>query len=268
MRRKKKKINIIFLICVLFFLVVGVSYAYLSTTLQLSGIVRGKYTNNEIVIDPRGDSTLNITSPTIANWKEGNLYQYHYRFAINNTSDVDYDNYIVTLTFNHSITNVKTWNYNYKINGNQLIIINEKNILKAKKSLDVEFQVGSQTSDLKLIKVKLETNTETIPIDPTKLVVEFNKTTTWGSYVHQYNVVVTNKTGKDITYWQINVNLSSDARYMSGWNAIFEQKDGMLIIKNENYNGRVENNKSVTFGIQLESNLKDYIPSNYTVLIR
>ena len=46
-------------------------------------------------------------------------------------------------------------------------------------------------------KVKLEVITTVEEIDPSKFEVVFTPTNSWGTYYYQYNVKVTNKTGKN-----------------------------------------------------------------------
>lgn len=267
MRRKTNKTRY-FLIAILILMISGVAYSYLSTSLNISGDVKGRFQGGEFIVDSGSNKNLELTNLTKNKWQSGDSYEYHYTFNIKNNGSTNYDNFNITLTYNDEIISSQIWNYENEIQNKVLIISNKKYLLKANNYLEVSFIIKVKTSDLKLIKVKLEANTETHSADPSKMEIMFNKSNSWGNYVYQYSVSVTNKTGAVITYWQIDLTLPNSATYQSGWSAIFSSNNNVLTIKNEDYNGRIENNKTITFGLQISTSDINFVPDNYKVVVR
>ncbi len=267
MRRRKSKLKFI-LIGILLCTAVGVSYAYLSTSLKIHGSASGHMSSGGYIVDASGNPDLSITDLSINKWQSGNVYNYQYHFSLNNKSATEYDNFKIILTYNYEVSNVNIWNYSYSLDGKKITIVNNTIHLKANSLADINFILGTSASNLELVKIKLEATTSTTEIDPKNFLVKFTPTNSWGNYVYQYNVEVTNKTGTVITYWQITLPLNDQATYENGWNGIFSSDGKNLIIKNADYNGRLENNASTTFGLQLKTATKDFIPTEYKVLVR
>lgn len=267
-RRYRFKLIKIFLIGTLFFLILGVSYAYLSTTLNISGGVSGLLVVEDFEIDPGSNSDLEINKPVIAKWQEAGLYKYQYNFVLKNIGQVDYDNFKLTFTFSAKIESANVWVHDYQLSNKELTIINTSYVLQAGKTTNVGFVVASKSFALILQKVKLEVITTVEEIDPSKFEVVFTPTNSWGTYYYQYNVKVTNKTGKKITYWQLDVTLPTGTNYHNGWSAKFETNGNILIIRNESYNGRLNNNQSAIFGLQLFTNIVNFIPSEIKRTVR
>ncbi len=265
---KKKRLYQVTFILTIFILIISVSYAYLSTQLNITGQVRGITQNTDFIIDPDSNPNLRINKPTINKWQENNKYKYQYTFILSNIGNIDYDNFTVTIWFNNNITLENSWNYTFTTKTNVLTIINTQYDLLANNSLEIGFIVYSNKANLSIQKIKLEAKTTTQEIDPSKFIVVFNRTNGWGSYTYQYSVQLTNKTGQQITYWQLDIVLPTGTTFVSGWNGIFEVKGSSLIVKNESYNGRLNNDESTSFGMQLNTNIVNYLPSNPKVTIR
>lgn len=267
MRRRKKSRLKYSLIAFLLLMITGVSYAYLSSSLRIKGTITGNMSQEGYIIDPSSNPKLELTNLAINKWESGNLYSYQYSFSLKNNGDLEYDNFTISLTYNGLISTVNIWNYGSEINGEELKVVNNTVHLKANSSAEIGFIITTTSNNFKLKKLKLEANTKTSEVDSSKVKIRFTKTNSWGSYVNQYNVEVINQTGATITYWQITVPLNQ-AVYENGWNAIFSSEDSNLKIKNADYNGRLENGASATFGLQLKTPSADFVPSGYTVLVR
>lgn len=266
--RRKNKTNTFFLLSLLCLLLVGISYAYLSSSLSIKGQVSGTFNTGGYIIDKESNPHLQISNLIIGKWKDGNQYKYQYKFTISNIGDTDYDNFKITLFFNNTLTSIDIWNYSYELQDKNLIVINKKLDLKKGQSLEVNFIIGSYTDSLLLNKIKNEASTATEQPNPENFIVNFKKTNGWGNYVYQYDVTLTNKTGKFITYWQLDMPLPATTKYQSGWSAVFAVNGNVLTIKNASYNGRMDQNGQVTFGLQLETSQVDFIPKDYSVVIR
>ncbi len=268
-RRYKKKYLIIktILFLILFSTIVGVSYSFLNQTLNISGNVSGSYESSNYIITPDSNVNLGITSFSTSKWKESDLEKTQYRFTVINNGNKRIDNFKMILNFNSVINSINIWNYDYTLSDNILTIINN-NFLLPKGNQEVGFIVASKTIDLKIRTIKFEINESNEEVDPNLFTIVFNKTGGWGNYDYQYSVVVTNKTGKKIDFWQIEVILPIGTTYSNGWNAIFESNNNNLLIKCETYNCKITNNKTATFGLQLHTDIINYIPNNIKAIVR
>ncbi len=264
-RKRKKKSKLIYFIIIII-LMLSTSYALLSQSLSIEGTVKGAYFEGYI-IDKESNPSLSISNLKRNSWQEGSNYKYQISFTIRNISNEILDSYKLTLTFNSTVIDVATWNYDYEFDGRKLIIKSE-NQLNPNGSAEVSFIITVGINNLILAKVKMESISTTEEIDPNLFLVIFNRTNGWGNYTYQYNVTVQNKTGVALVYWQINVELSEGTNFGSGWSAIFSNSGNILTIKNESYNGKLAPNQSATFGMQLNTNIKNYIPDKYTVMVR
>jgi hypothetical protein len=270
MRRNKKKykfLKAIFIISI-FAMIIGVSYSYLSTSLNISCDVSGSYSNSDFIIDNDSNPNLTITQSNLTRWAQSGLNYYHYTFNLKNIGKVNYDNFKVTFTFSSSISLHDIWNLEYSTSNNMLIVSNNNYDLKKNKEAEIGFIVVSSNPLLNVVKIKLETSTEAEEIDPSKFKVEFIKTGSWGNYTYQYDVKLTNLTGNKTTYWQLDITLPEGTKYVSGWNGIFETNGNVLTIKNASHNGRLNNNESTTLGLQLSTNIINFIPTNIKIIVR
>ena len=77
----------------------------------------------------------------------------------------------------------------------------------------------------------------------------------------QYECIVTNNTGYDITSWKFEGNIGDVANIESSWNGNFAYKDGMLVITPLDWNGNIKAGQTVsTCGVIIKgSNLKESV---------
>jgi len=77
----------------------------------------------------------------------------------------------------------------------------------------------------------------------------------------QYECIVTNNTGYDITSWKFEGNIGNVASIESSWNGNFAYKDGMLVITPLDWNGNIKAGQTVsTCGVIIKgSNLKESV---------
>lgn len=265
-RRRKAKMMKFSIILLFISIMISFGYSYFSTTLNITGKVTS-IASGEIQIDENSNPNLNFSQPTENNWQEGGLYKSQFYFKVLNIGTENYDNYKITITFTQNIVNVNTWNNEYEINDNELILRNNNVNISPGGSHDIGFIIGYYNSSINIKKIKLETNTETEEIDSSKVIIAFNQSGAWGNYTYQYNVSVTNQTGKKINYWQLEMILPSGTSFVSGWNAKFDFTSNKLTIINEDYNSVINNNSSVTFGLQLNTNIENYKPTEVKVSI-
>ena len=84
-------------------------------------------------------------------------------------------------------------------------------------------------------------------------------------YVYQYNVTVTNTSGKDINGWKFFLNSSSDnASIVNIWGAATTSTiEDIIMFNNVDYTTSVADGGSITFGVQISTATQNYVPSFY-----
>lgn len=85
----------------------------------------------------------------------------------------------------------------------------------------------------------------------------------------QYECIVTNNTGYDITSWKFEGNIGNVSNIENSWNGNFTYKDGLLVITPVDWNGNVKAGQSVsTCGVIVKgSNLKESVEYKGTVTV-
>lgn len=80
--------------------------------------------------------------------------------------------------------------------------------------------------------------------------VQWKKSSDWeegGKKCGGYEIVITNN-GDTVNSWTAKVTVPGNTKLMSQWNGIFSISGNTMTVKNESYNGTIENGKSVSFG--------------------
>ncbi len=269
MRRKRKKhIMLRLIIIVLIFMsVIGVSYSYLSGVLKITGQVSGERANDYVIL-PGSDPNLIITSIDLNNtWKQGNNYYYQYDFNVKNIGQIPVDLFSMTVNFINNIKNASVPNYDYSINDKTLTITNSNYVIASGQMLNISITISSKSAEERVESLKFEI-APGYQVPLSEFDVNFSISNEWGQYTYQYNVKLTNKTGSKVSSWQLGITLPSGTSFVSGWNGIYSFNNQILIIKSESYNGKINNNSSITIGLQLSTNIFNFIPSDIIVTIR
>lgn len=268
MRRRKYNLKLIFSIF-LILLLVNVTYAYLRSSLEIKGTVYGNQVSDHgYIVDRESNSNLDIVDFGYNYWLDSGMFKFHYNFKIKNVGNVDLDNFKLILTFNSNVESLDMWSYTYGFNEN-IININAPSVnLTVGREIEISFQAGSYNENFKLNRIKLDVDTSIEEPEEGNVLVNFTKSNSWGSYTIQYNTDVINNTDKKINSWTIEITLDSGVTYVSGWNGIFSQEGNILTIKNASYNGVIEVDRSVSFGLQITAPTADYVPSDYKVFVR
>lgn len=80
--------------------------------------------------------------------------------------------------------------------------------------------------------------------------VQWKKSSSWeegGKKCGGYEIVITNN-GDTVNSWTAKVTVPGNTKLMSQWNGIFSISGNTMTVKNESYNGTIENGKNVSFG--------------------
>lgn len=264
MKKKNYYIKIkLLLILVIFIISLGTSYAYLATNLKITGKLSTK-SNIGSEVDP----SLSYSISHENSWVENGLYYYQYTFRVKNIGTVEIDNFQLFIEFSKNIQSITSWDHKFTSTNKSITITNDKYNLKPGETNDVGITLSTNHNNIKITFIKLTTNTSTTEVDTSKFLINFSITSSWGKYTYQYNVSITNKTGVKITYWEFDIILPEGTKYSSGWNAIFTKDNNVINIKNASYNGYLENNSSTSIGLQIETNINNFIPTVKNIKVR
>lgn len=87
------------------------------------------------------------------------------------------------------------------------------------------------------------------------------RSTGWGNYTYQYDVTVTNTSGKDINGWSLKLDGSAyGVSNVYAWGTNTTQVGDVYILSNVDYNTTLSNGQSVTFGMQITTTTENYDP--------
>lgn len=266
MRRKRRKNNLKYIfIIIIFIFLLGTAYSYLKTTLNIEGVISGNDTSGyQIITGSNPNLRMNVAS--INPWQDNNLYHYQYAIDVTNIGSMDVNNFELTLNYSDVISAINIWNYEYSLNEKTILVINNNKILP-NGTVRVEFIISS-TKKIKLFSIKFDVEDQLVELPISNYALDFIITGGWGQYTYQYNVNLTNKSNKKINAWRIEIPLLSGTYYVSGWNGIFTSETNKLIIDNASHNGVIDNNGTVSIGLQLNTNVQNFIPQNAKVYAR
>ncbi|MDD2434737.1 MAG: cellulose binding domain-containing protein [Bacilli bacterium] len=265
--KKKQLITKLFLLVILSTMTIGISYSQLFASLNIKGNVTGHDVTKDYVITSDSNPNLDIRSFTSNTTQVGNIERTNYHFNVFNLGNETINNFKLTITFNNILQNINLVGYEYTLNNNIVTIINS-NGLKKSKSVLVDFVTEAISMNTKILTIKLEVQMSRDEVTLNELGVVFNITSSWGNYTYQYDIKVTNKRGKPINAWEIEVLLSSNTSYVSGWNARYQAAGNKLIISNAENNGKLKNNETTSLGLQLNTDIINFIPTIVRLSVR
>lgn len=269
MRRRTRRKTIFikpFLMFILLLTVFGVGYSYLSTSLSIRGNVSGINISDDYIIDPSSNPNLDINKFKVKKWEENGIIKTEYGFDVINISDQIYDGFKLTISFSTNVDSIDIWGYNHSFNDNVLTIISNEFGPSNNQKAKIGF-ITTSKYNINTITIKLDVLGDNSPINLDNFTVDFKITTSWGKYIYQYDVIVSNQTGGKINYWQLEIILPSNTKYMDGWDADFQVNNDTLIVSSTSYNSKLENNESVSFGLQLKTDIINFIPSNIRIIV-
>lgn len=269
MKRKKKKFFIIniLLFITLIFTIIGISYSHLSSNLSIKGNVKGINFDDEFTLTPDSDSNLKLYGVITNTKKENDLYISEYIFKVINIGKDTIDNFTLSISFERNIRAITLNELPYNLRGNTVDIKNNKHSLFPNESLDINFTVSSRFINNNISSIKLNSEENATEISSDDFLVEFI-ISNYSNNIYEYDVKITNKSGKRITYWRLYITLPEEITYLSGWDATFDRRENILIVNSNIHNSILNNNSSTTFGLQLYSNIINYIPDDIRAMVR
>jgi hypothetical protein len=263
MRRKRRKksisiMEILFLVTI-FTSVVSFGYSYLSLVLKIGGSITGKVVEQSYTLASGSDPSLNLKVYQMSKQYQNNIYQYRYSLSLKNTGSSTINGIRITLDTNSVVGSVIISGYDYKITGKSITITSSNKNLIAGETITIDLIIESSNANLQIISVKLEKFSS---VGVNDLNIAFNIISSTDSYIYTYNVTITNSTSTRTSSWRIDITLPIGTSYVSGSGAIFTTSNNVLTIKNGKDNAKITAGYSITIGLQLSTNIVNYIPNN------
>ncbi len=260
---KKMKLNI-FLITFISLIFISVGYSVLSQELTIKGIVSG-INDNDDIIDQNSNKNFDIEANKGNSWTSDGYYFYIFNFDVVNNSQVNYNNFIITIKFNDSFTLDSSWGIPTTLQNN-IVESKYNNIITPNQKVSLGIIVKSNNPDLKIYKIKVIIDENTAPIKDENIIVTFKITNSWGNYNNQYNLNIQNNGDKNISYWEIHTTVPENTSFINGWDAEYEINNTTLIIKPKSYNNIININNSIDVGFQLFTNSPTVLPNVNEIL--
>lgn len=259
--RKKRTIIIITILISIVFL--APVYAYMRKQLSLEGTAT-------IITEDTKKSCDGIITYTTNSWQSGNLNYYHFSFTLTNNGgkdfnfweiyfDVPNDSEILTYSSSEvSLVGTKLMAQNVSYNGTIL------------PTNSVTFEVQMSTSEENYRPTNIVINncyyedddTEENPNDDINgpLDIKFVPVASYGNYTFQYDVTVTNTSTLTINEWEFAIEKLENTKINNIWNANYIIKEDSIILSNMTYNGTISPGDSITFGIIIDTDKRNFKP--------
>lgn len=259
--RKKRTIIIITILISIVFL--APVYAYMRKQLSLEGTAT-------IITEDTKKSCDGIITYTTNSWQSGNLNYYHFSFTLTNNGEKDFnfweiyfdvpnDSEILTYSSSEvSLVGTKLMAQNVSYNGTIL------------PTNSVTFEVQMSTSEENYRPTNIVINncyyedddTEENPNDDINgpLDIKFVPVASYGNYTFQYDVTVTNTSTLTINEWEFALEKLENTKINNIWNANYIIKEDSIILSNMTYNGTISPGDSITFGIIIDTDKRNFKP--------
>lgn len=267
---RKKQIRIIVL-SIFSLLIVSLSVGY--SLLKEKIIINGKAT---IIIEETNNQY--IVSYTIdQKWFSNNKYYYKITINILNNTDKTLEGWRVSISKPENGIIENYYNTNCYINNDKIqfenLVYNSQ--IFAKKTVSFGFQISTTQDNYKPENITINDETEKPPEEDkpeenNKMIeITMNKENSWksnGNYFLQYNIIIKNTGKSNINSWQFDIESPGKFSIDQIWNAIYEENTNSITLKNSTYNGFIDANNSISFGVIVKAK-KEQIEFNTTNII-
>lgn len=238
-------------------ILMGTGYSYFKQALGFSGVASiGDSTSSETICGV-------LITKTYTFWTRGDSTIYNYSFKMTNQQDeplyfwTAYFNIPDDATVTASGATVKIENGKAYLNS-----LSYNSFLDAGASVEFTATITTETEfTMENITVS-NCDIKEEPEENTNVVANFGTGSRWGNYTYQFQITVSNEGTSDIRGWRIEVEVPSDTRILSLWNANYVLKDTTLTLTNLAYNGAIAVGRNTSFGIQMQTSNANYTPIN------
>jgi hypothetical protein len=248
---------------IIFTSAVSFGYSYLSLVLKIGGKITGKMIEQSYTLTLGSDPNLSLKVYQMSKQYQTNTYRYRYSLSLKNIGSSTINGIRITIDTNSSIGSVTVSGYDYKITGKSVTLTSSTKTLISGETTTIDLTIDCSNANLQILSVKLEKLSST----SNALKVVFNIIGSSDSYIYTYNVTITNNTTTRTSSWQIDITLPTGTSYVSGSGAIFTTSNNILTIKNGKDNGKINVGASITIGLQLSTDIANYIPNNITTTV-
>lgn len=260
-KQKKKFLILIIFVCITAFLLVFPAYAYMRQNLD----IKGNTNILDLVTDSECSATVNYE---IYTWSNNNTNYYRIVFTLTNNGNKDYNYWDVFFdvpsdtelatysSVEASIIGTKVKASNVSYNGNIL------------SGDSIAFEIQLTTNELNYIPNNITVNNcyakmdeDNKPNVKDSIEVSFVVVGSYGNYTYQYDVFVKNISSTVINNWNFVLEKPTNTTLSNAWNANYVIKDDTIEISNMSYNGIIQPGESASFGLIIDTDILNYIPS-------
>ncbi len=281
-------ISVVFVISLLF---IGTGYSLLSQNLEINGTASASEQAVNII------NGFGVNSRISDTWYNNFRYYFNTKVELVNESGSDTTGWKISMDVPSDVSDIQCWSANYELENERLTLSNldyDSNVASGT-SLEVGFILSSgivssfKPSNVVITIYTLESpngfdisipNTGSItdpenpeepeePEEPTDpnfskyLDVSITTTNSWndGEYnMAQYSVVIKNKSTKTVMSWGLEISDADKFDITGCWSANYILTDTILSFSNVSYNGTINPDSSVEFGMTIKTKEKDFVP--------
>lgn len=256
MRRKstKKILILIFFILILF---ISVGYSILKQEVKING---------KATINPQEENKEYIVTYVIdAKWYSNNKYYYKITMTLLNNTDKSLEGWKISTTSPKKAKIEAYYNVSCYIKNNHIEFenVSYNAHVPSKQTVSFEFQISTTEENYKPNNIIINSNesekppeTEKPEENNKKIEIQSQKNNGWqvnDYYFSQYTITVKNIGDVSINSWQFDCELYEDSSVEQIWNAIATKQNNIYTFKNSSFNGFIDVNSSISFGVIIKS---------------
>lgn len=255
-KRIKKSLIIILCLFVTSFLISS-AYSTLSQKINVEG--NASFVKKDDLEQCKGSIKYEV-----ANWNTDRYY-YKLTFTITNESFKNYSGWTIYFDIPDDAILVSYSSVEATINSNKLKADNlyyNGNIAPGD-SIQFEIQISTDLTFYEPTNIVLvncfEDNGSDITTD--NIDVQFNLTSSYGTYNYIYDVIVKNIGSDTINNWAFSIYKPDNTYIIDSWNVNYISKNNSITFSNMTYNGIINPKESIAFGIIINTDTSSFSPS-------
>ena len=261
----KKKIRISFIILIISFLFMSIGYSIVEESFSIDGTVNLKKDGEE-----EEEIAYELTV-SLSKWQAG-MYEYQYNpFNLTYQGTENTTSWNIVIDVPDDATLSACWNMNCVLENGILTLhsTSENNVIAPGAALtNFGFQMATSMDNYELNIKKVNFYTPARPNPYEREITEgINVTQTGGSgwndggmYVKQFNFTVSNDSGVDLNFWQLEIEKESVGSTMVNlWGCNYVETDEKFIITGLTNETGIKDGASRNFGLQVKVSNQDVL---------